>query len=61
MTLSDASLLKLIAASEVSNAGTMFLYQPSLSGMVQYFSLITNQSTILLVMVYQPNEQGSVH
>jgi hypothetical protein len=29
--------------------------------MVQYFSLITNQSTILLVMVYQPNEQGSVH
>jgi hypothetical protein len=31
MTLSDASLLKLIAAGEVSNAGTMFLYQFGLS------------------------------
>ena len=44
-------------------AGTLYamfawLISRTFSANEQYFSLVTNQSTVLLAMAYQPSEQG---
>ena len=38
-----------------------WLISRTFSANEQYFSLTINQSTVLLVMSYQPNEQGVYH
>ena len=45
----------------VTNVPFAWLISPTFSVNVQYFSLTINQPTVLSVMAYQPNEQGTEH
>ena len=49
------------AASDGVAAMFAWLISRTFSANEQYFSLTTNQPTVLSAMAYQPSEQGTLH